>query len=124
MMGKILVVEDDRDIREGLLEFLGIEGFDAIAAAQGREALEILESSRAELPSLILLDLMMPTMDGRQFREEQLRRPELAQIPVVVMSADNAVRERSDALRASGHLRKPIDLDTLLEIVRRYVLPA
>jgi CheY-like chemotaxis protein len=72
------------------------------------------------LPSVILLDLMMPVMDGWQFRTEQLRDPALAAIPVILISADGTVREKAAALSAAAFLRKPIDVEQLLALVRQY----
>jgi len=92
MAGPILVVDDDRDIRDSLVEVLGEHGYPVIGAGNGVEALEILRTS-APPPSLILLDLMMPVMDGREFRERQLENPALADIPVIVISAYNDVEQ-------------------------------
>ncbi len=104
-----MVVEDDHLIREAIVEALDEEGFDVIEAANGREALDKLHARRA---SLVLLDLMMPVMDGWQFREEQLHDPELSTIPVVVLSAAQDARVPADR-----HFSKPCDLDDLLDTV-------
>jgi CheY-like chemotaxis protein len=104
-----MIVEDDHLIREAIAEALGEEGFEVVEAANGREALDALHRERA---SLVLLDLMMPIMDGWQFREEQLRDPELSDIPVVVLSA-----LQDDRLHVQRHFTKPCDLDELLETV-------
>ena len=82
---RVLLVEDDAAIRESLAELLQDEGFDLLLAANGQEALEILR--RGASPAAILLDLMMPVMDGWDFRQAQLEDPELRGIPVVVVSA-------------------------------------
>jgi CheY-like chemotaxis protein len=117
----VLVVEDDYDVRDALVPILEYDGHRVASAANGREALEQLRTSPA--PSLILLDLMMPVMDGAEFRAEQLRDPALASIPVVVVSADPAVREKAKRLGAAGFVEKPIDIDMLLEQVRRNTRP-
>ena len=114
----VLVVEDDVEIREAMLDVLADHGYAVAGAVNGRDALEKLEKGPA--PSLILLDLMMPVMDGRAFREEQLRMPSLAQIPVVVVSAYHDVAEHSRALNVEGHIKKPIMMDELLQVTRRY----
>jgi CheY-like chemotaxis protein len=106
---KVLVVEDDHLIREAIAEALDEEGFDVVEAANGREALEKLHQERA---SLVLLDLMMPIMDGWQFREAQLHDPEISNIPVVVLSA-----VKDDNVSAERHFSKPCDLDELLDTV-------
>ncbi len=104
-----MVVEDDHLIREAIVEALDEEGFEVIEAANGREALDKLHARRA---SLVLLDLMMPVMDGWQFREAQLHDPELSGIPVVVLSA-----VKDDHVSAARHFAKPCDLDELLDTV-------
>jgi CheY-like chemotaxis protein len=104
-----MVVEDDHLIREALVEALDEEGFEVVEAANGKEALDKLHASPA---SLVLLDLMMPIMDGWQFREAQLLDPELSGIPVVVLSA-----LRDERVSAQRHFTKPCDLDALLDTV-------
>lgn len=118
MAGFILVVDDDRDIRDTLVELLVDHGFPAIGAGNGVEALEILRTS-ASPPSLILLDLMMPVMDGREFRERQLENPAWTAIPVIVISAYNDVEQQARAL-ALDHLRKPLAMRPLMDAVRRH----
>jgi CheY-like chemotaxis protein len=118
MAGYILVVDDDRDIRDSLVELLTDHGFPAIGAGNGVEALEILRT-RASPPSLILLDLMMPVMNGREFRERQLESPALSAIPVIVISAYSDVEQQARAL-ALDHLRKPLAMRPLIDAVRRH----
>ena len=88
-----------------------------VSAANGREALDRLHEMSP--PSVILLDLMMPVMDGEQFRGEQLRDPALASIPVVVLSAHAQAEERAARIGAAACLRKPFDIDVLLHEIRR-----
>jgi len=114
----ILVVEDDPDIAEAMIDVLVDEGYDVRHAANGREALSVLRSSPAE-PSLILLDLMMPEMDGPQFREAQLRDPRFAAIPVVVLSADRNCAQRATELGVSGYVVKPLGPEQLVSLVAR-----
>ena len=116
--GYILIVEDDDDIREALSQILELEGYTVREAANGREALDI--SSREPLPSLILLDLMMPVMDGWQFRSEQMKDPCLAKVPVVVISADAGVHEKVASFGAASVLPKPISLDRLLRAIETF----
>ena len=113
----ILIVDDDPDIREALVDVLSDSGFAVRAAANGREALAILRSSAP--PRVVLLDLMMPVMDGLQFRQEQLADPALRDIPVIVISAGSNVAESARALGVTASLRKPLDLDKLLEVIAR-----
>ena len=113
----VLVVDDDRDIRDSVVELLEDHGYQAIGAGNGREALDVLRTSPP--PCLILLDLMMPVMDGRGFREEQLKNPAWTGIPVIVISAYNDVDAQARAL-AVDHLRKPLGMRPLIEAVRRH----
>jgi len=119
--GYILIVEDDDDIREALTQILELEGYVVREAANGREALDI--SAREPSPSLILLDLMMPVMDGWQFRTEQLKDPNLSKVPVVVISADASVHEKVATFGAASVLPKPISLDRLLRAVESLYPP-
>jgi CheY-like chemotaxis protein len=117
----ILVVDDDPDIRSSLTEILDGEGYRVAGARNGREALEYL--GRRTLPSLILLDMIMPEMDGWLFRREQQKRPDLASIPVVILSSHGDVRDAALVLGVADYLRKPLRLDSLLEIAERYCRP-
>ncbi|WP_437289356.1 response regulator [Sorangium sp. So ce406] len=115
--GRILVVEDDLDIRSILSQLLVFEGYDVEEAADGAEALALLR--RDQPPALILLDLMMPVMDGWQLRAELQRDPALASIPVVIVSADVRAEQEASRLRVAGLLKKPLQIEPLLELVHR-----
>lgn len=115
----IMIVEDDEAIRETLAAVLEDEGYLVQRAANGREALQQLRAG-AELPCVILLDLMMPIMSGWDFRVEQRRDPLLADIPVIVLSADHEVRARAAEIEAQSYLAKPMDLTALIDAVRQY----
>jgi CheY-like chemotaxis protein len=115
--GSILLVEDDFDVRDALIPILEYEGHHVVGAANGRDALAQLRAGPK--PSLILLDLAMPVMDGAEFRAEQLRDPALASIPVVVVSADPAARSKAMVMGAVGCVEKPLDIDALLLQVRQ-----
>jgi CheY-like chemotaxis protein len=110
----VMVVEDDALIREMIIQVLACEGLEAVGARDGEEALRHLRQDHLH-PALILLDLMMPVMDGWQFRAEQLKDPALAEIPVVVMSALD-----SDDVPAEGRVSKPFELEALLDAVARF----
>jgi CheY-like chemotaxis protein len=112
----VLIVEDDEDLRDMMAQMLTIEGFDAATAANGREALEYLH--RTVKPHVILLDLMMPVMDGWEFRRQQQADPALAPVPVIVLSALDPVR--AAPVDAAAVLKKPLDFDRLLELVREH----
>lgn len=115
----ILVVDDDTDIRETIIEVLEENGHRALAAANGTEALAALRAM-GEPPCLILLDLMMPIMDGRAFREAQQADPELARIPVIILSAFRDSAETAKELEATAYLPKPVSIDALMSLVDAY----
>jgi CheY-like chemotaxis protein len=114
----ILVVDDDADIREALVDVLTDHGYPSQAVAHGAAALAALRGGLR--PCIILLDLMMPVMDGLTFRQQQLADPDLKELPVLVISAGNDLSVHAAALGAVETLRKPIDLDKLLEVVARH----
>jgi CheY-like chemotaxis protein len=113
---KILIVDDDEAIVELVRDILEDEGYCVTTASNGADALAKLRSD-PERPSLILLDMRMPLVDGRDFRAEQTRDPELGAIPVVVLSADTKVAVEAPWVQASGYLRKPVRLQELLDVV-------
>jgi CheY-like chemotaxis protein len=112
----VLIVEDDADLREMMAELLQLEGYRTRSVTNGREALDYLE--RPDRPDVILLDLMMPVMDGWEFRRRQMADPSLANVPVVVLSALDPARGRD--LAGALFMKKPLDFDRLLELVRRF----
>jgi len=115
---RLLLIEDDVEVRSALEELLKMEGFDTLVAGHGAEGLQILR--QGERIDLILLDLMMPVMDGWEFRIEQKRTPMLAQIPVVALSADASAK--AAAIDADAYVRKPYsfpDLMTAIETALR-----
>lgn len=114
---RILIVEDAADIRYLLKSLFEAEGFLVDQAGNGQEALDILRQSMT-LPSVILLDLMMPIMDGYEFRARQDSDPRLASIPVLVMTADGDINAKKTRLRAKEFLKKPVDINRLLSLVR------
>jgi CheY-like chemotaxis protein len=122
----ILVVDDDADVRESIEDALEDEGYYVAAAANGKEALELLRDDKLR-PELILLDIMMPEMDGWAFRAEQRKDPDIATIPVIVFTAHGSPEEVAERMQAVGFLRKPLRLEDLLAQVgrlrRQYVGP-
>lgn len=112
----ILVVEDDSSIRQNLKKFLEYEGYLVQLSKNGRDALDFL-SGCVEPPSAILLDLMMPILDGWEFREEQLRSRHKT-IPVIVLTAAGV---NSAPISADAILRKPVDLDVLANTIQSFV---
>lgn len=119
----IMVVEDSEDIRELLGVLYQSQGYEVLLASDGRDALTQLKN-QADLPALILLDLMMPGMDGFEFKVEQDKDQRLAPIPVVIMTADANAKEKSQKIGARGYVRKPVELDTLLAVALKYCGPS
>jgi CheY-like chemotaxis protein len=113
---RVLVVEDDAGIRQVLREALAMEGYDVREAPDGAAALAALAAWR---PDVIVLDLMMPVMDGWRLRAELLARPELRELPVIVVSASRHLDARTAELRAAAVLPKPFDVDRLIAEVER-----
>ena len=113
--GGILVVEDDPDIRGSLRDVLEDEGYRVVTACDGLDALRALDEIAR--PCLILLDLMMPVMDGAEFLDHMRRRRELSDVKVMVVSA---WPDAASSIEATGFVSKPIDLEALLEKVARY----
>lgn len=106
----VLVVDDDPDILEAICDILEAEGYDVARARHGEEALVRVEARR---PAVILLDLMMPVMDGVAFAQALRLRPAVKDVPIVVISADGNP-QRAAAVGASGYLAKPFDIEALL----------
>jgi|SRR5688572_3593388 CheY-like chemotaxis protein len=117
--GPVLVVEDHADTRHMIEEYLRIEGIPSVGAENGMQGLTAL---REHQPSVVLLDLSMPVMDGFRFREEQLRLADghLAGIPVVVLSAFSDCQRHAQRMGAADVIPKPIDFDRLISVVRKY----
>src|SRR3954465_5382958 len=122
-VGNVLIVEDDADTRAMLHALLSIAGFNAVAAEDGLEALHLLRTVRhraPHAPCLVLLDLKMPRLGGNEFRRAQLGDPTVANVPVAVMSGAADLEQRGEAMGAVAILAKPLDVDVLMEVVRRY----
>jgi CheY-like chemotaxis protein len=120
-MKSVMIVDDDADICMAMQIVLQTYGYRVAIAHDGEEALHKLEVG--ELPCLIILDLMMPGMNGQQFRAAQLRNPAFAEIPVVVLSGDYKVGERATELGVEG-LSKPIQLPDLLAKIEQFCGPS
>ena len=114
----ILVVDDDESTRECLKLLLEAHGYSVMTAGNGYEALGILHEGT--MPGLILLDLMMPEMDGYQFRQQQVAEPPLAEIPVVLYTCCPDMDLAAAPVKANAVLQKPIDIDILLDVIATY----
>jgi CheY-like chemotaxis protein len=115
----VMLVEDDASIRHSLAQLLNDDGHEVVTACNGREALERLERARHAdvMPCVILLDLMMPVMNGWVFRAHQLSTPSIASIPVVVLSGGLECRQEAAVLKAAAHLEKPFTLAELCKTI-------
>jgi CheY-like chemotaxis protein len=114
----LLVIDDEPDVRAVLLELLTMNGHTGIPASNGLEALQLLRT-RSTLPQVILLDMIMPVLDGWGFLAERGKDPRLAIIPVIVISATPGIERRAQAAGATTVLRKPVNPDVLLSAVVR-----
>jgi CheY-like chemotaxis protein len=120
-MPSVLVVDDDADVRVLLETYLELEGFVVLTAANGRDALARLRHTK---PSVILLDLMMPIMDGLEFRRRQQSLPDLCDIPVVCLSARHDAQQTARLLGVVDCVGKPFELETLVAVLRRHCADA
>jgi two-component system response regulator CpxR len=118
-MGKktILLVEDDLDIRDLLQDYLEEQGYDIVPAGTGKQAIDFLVLDPQSPPDLVILDLMMPIMTGWQVLERVRQEPQLAELPIVVLTA--AARDKPPG--AAALFRKPFRLESLVETVRAYL---
>jgi CheY-like chemotaxis protein len=114
---RVLIVDDDPDLSEVLRRVLHRCGYAVQVARNGREALEALRQGQG--PEVVLLDLMMPDMNGWEFRAEQLKDPELSGIPLVVFSGHGKIEQDTASIKAAANLRKPVALEDLLQVLGR-----
>lgn len=114
----ILVIEDDSDIQIALQDGLDLAGFQVKVASNGQEALDLLK--QGDLPCLILLDLMMPVMDGWEFRKRQENDSRIAKIPVVVVTADGHAKIKAHKMHVQDGISKPVDFDVLFKVAQTY----
>lgn len=121
---KILTIDDDEDIRSSISERLEMEGFETVWAKNGRVALEYLKATNDnDLPDLILLDYMMPIMNGQEFYREKMKIERLAKIPVVVMTAGGNLVNVMDKIESAsmGYMAKPMDDETIIKMVTHFL---
>jgi CheY-like chemotaxis protein len=114
---RVLVIEDEESIGEVIVEVLGDDGYEVRRARNGREALDVVQFWP---PAIIVLDLIMPIMDGRAFRDAQQRLPGLALVPVILLSGSREVEVQGDEIGAVAAIEKPFDIDRLLDTVRQW----
>jgi CheY-like chemotaxis protein len=114
----VLVVDDDYSVLDSMKDVLEDEGYEVFLAANGLEALK--ELRRGIRPCVILLDLMMPVMNGWEFRQEQLLDNNFAAIPTIIVTAHNRAEESAAELKAASCIRKPVRPETLLEAIGKF----
>lgn len=121
---KILTVDDDEDIRTSLTDMLELEGYETVWAKNGQVALDYLKAvPDRELPDLVLLDYMMPVMNGRDFFLAKIQTPRLAHIPVVMMTANGNLVNVMDKVEAGAYMSKPMDIETVAKMVKHFLYP-
>ncbi len=113
----VLLVDDDEDIRETLSELLDANGYQVLEAENGQIALDVLKKT-PRFPCVVVLDLSMPVLDGREFLRRRASDPILRDIPVVVVSGSNQPAEPLEGI--DEYLRKPVKIDRLMEIIDHY----
>lgn len=120
---KILTVDDDESIRQTVSQMLEMEGFEAVWAKNGQVALDYLARiPDSELPDLVLLDYMMPVMNGKEFYLAKVKNPRLSKIPVVMMTANgNLVNVMDNVESAGGYMSKPMDYETVVKMVKHFL---
>jgi CheY-like chemotaxis protein len=118
-MTSVLVIEDDDDLREAMADVLSNDGHRVLEARNGREAIDLLRGLEV-MPHVIILDLMMPVMNGVEFCAEQRCDPQLRGIPIMLVSASSQLPTSAADLGVAGFARKPLALSTLLSIAERY----
>lgn len=116
--GCVMIVEDEADAREAMVELIEQEGFAAVGAVHGQEALDLLHSGTR--PALILLDLKMPVMDGWGFCEALDADERIASIPVAILTASAIYDHLPHRRNGAGLFTKPVDFQRLLALVRRF----
>lgn len=118
-MKSVIVIEDDFEIRNTLCDVLEAEGYDVHGAENGQVGLDVLKGLK-ELPGLIIVDLMMPVVDGYEFRNQQLKDQRISLIPTVLFSADGQLSAKAQAAGITEFIKKPIDLEDLYALVKKY----
>ena len=121
LRGRVLVIDDEDDVRHSIVRHLERAGFDVLEVRNVIEALELLRSD-GDI-RVVLLDLMMPGLTGWQFREEQLRDPGIAKVPTIVLTGQNVERRDRQRLRVTDFLVKPVPPDLLIRVVGKYCRP-
>lgn len=118
-MKKILIVDDNISFVGAMKELLKISGYEVVTAHNGKEALELLDSMKV-MPTLIILDMIMPIMNGPEFRKAQLEDQRFSKIPVILLTANNGFKEFQEKLQAYEFLNKPVESKDLLYVVENF----
>jgi CheY-like chemotaxis protein len=118
-LSMVLLIDNDRGFQNVLTRVLSLEGYDLQCAANGAEGLKWL-SRCTELPELVLLDLVLPVLDGWQFLAQKARNPRLADIPVVIISASEEIGKKAKAAGATAVMGKPFTIEALLNVIEGF----
>lgn len=119
----ILLVDDSEEHLLLISQFYKANGYALECAKNGQEALDFLKAKEGTgLPAFILLDLVMPVMDGYEFRKFQLQDSQLAKIPVVILTSDGQIEKKTMQMGAAGYVKKPVEISRLLEEAERFCL--
>lgn len=119
--GVVLIVDDDDDSRDAMVEAFHQRGFAALAARNGRDALETFNAMHGTRPDVIVLDLAMPVMDGHEFLAARAERPELSFVPVIIISGTSPDRDLPSSVW-NEYIAKPVQLDAVVDAVARCTL--
>lgn len=114
----ILLIDDEPDLRECIAELLEGEGYSVTQAENGKTALDLLKSGHT--PKVIVLDYMMPVMDGKTFCEHAVKDNHINAIPIILLTAANVPPETTATMQVASQLEKPIDIDKFLKAVKVY----
>lgn len=119
---KILTVDDDESIRQAVSDMLEMEGFESVWAKNGQVALDYLKKiPDSELPDLVLLDYMMPVMNGKDFFLQKKSDPRISDIPVVMMTANGNLVNVMENVETTGYMSKPMDYETVVKMVKHFL---
>ncbi len=120
----IFIIEDEKDIRDSIAEAVESEGYSTISASNGRDAILMFDENSekaVKMPDLILLDYLMPHLNGAGFLEQAKKNKRLAKIPVVMITADRKSAQKASDFGVAGHLHKPLELEDLFAAIERHL---
>ncbi len=118
----VLLIDDDADLLDRFRDVFEMEDFDVFTASNGKEALDMLKTMpESDLPDLIMLDYMMPIMNGEKFSQARQNDPRLRKIPVVLMTANGDLMSVMKKVHVNAYLEKPMDIDHVLRVAGNFI---